>query len=161
MRLTLVILLLGRSAADHDYFQYEDCGEACTRERTSCTISEENGNFVTRCCSGEDCLARMNNEVVCLRPGEPPRGGEDIWKEFESRVHPSTTTTTPPMREDCARLKILLGVGWTISSALILFHTCRVILRRIRRRPHDSDEETDVFHNPNYRPATPEIENAG
>ena len=47
MKLHLLIRLLSSSGATHNYFEYEDCGEAFTNQKSSCRISEENGNLAT------------------------------------------------------------------------------------------------------------------
>lgn len=135
MRIILLILL-GTVRASHDYFEYEDCGHTCTVQKSCCTIKEDNGNFITKCCNSEECEAKESNIVVCLRPNEAPIGGSDIWPEFRRTVHPSTSTTTPApeVNKDCRTWKAVSGVSWSLLGIVVIILTVIFVLRWSRSR---------------------------
>jgi hypothetical protein len=151
----VLLAFLGSIKAAHNYFEYEDCGNSCVNQKVSCVISEENGDFITKCCSSEDCIAAENNWVVCLRPGEAPLGGSDIWEDFREKVHPTTTTEAPETPEDCTKFKVLLGIGWSASASFIAFQIMKLILKKIRKRRNAerllSDEQPTVQDIENVR----------
>lgn len=151
----LPILLLASVESTHDYFQYDDCGETCTSQRTCCTISKEAGGFDTRCCDSEFCMAQESNLVVCLRPGSPPIGGIDIWSEFKRSVHPPTAT--PLIATDCGIWQCLTAAGWTLFVLSTTITIIRFIMRKMRRTETDSeaivgddDSGRSVVHNIAY-----------
>lgn len=135
IQLTLLIITFVKIRGDHNYFEYADCGETCTNQRTCCTISEEDGNFITSCCNSGDCRAREDNKVVCLCPGEAPMGGSDIWGEFHRIVHPVTTTPRPEIEGNCQVWKAVSAASWSVGGLLILVYTSRILIKRIRRPP--------------------------
>ena len=130
----LLIFMLGIARAAHDYFEYENCGETCTAQRSCCTISEQEGNFITTCCNSEDCMARENNLVVCLRPGLPPVGGSDIWNDFHQAVYPPTPVPPQPSKDNCMVWRSLVGVGWSIVGLFIVIGTMKFVLKKMRSR---------------------------
>lgn len=151
----LLLIVLGNARAAHDFFQYEDCGRTCTMQRTSCTISQENGDFVIKCCDSEECRAKQSNLVVCLSPGQPPMGGTDIWPDFKRRTYPPTPEPIA-VETNCRIWQILCIVGWMLLIALGMICLLRIIFRREeprtgrRRMDDDEDEVPSVVHNPNY-----------
>ena len=156
MNTFLLCILLGSSLADHDYFEYEDCG-ACTKERACCTIAEENpGEFITRCCSSEDCRAQESNLIVCICPDQAPIGGSDLWPDFRRWIHPSTTTPAPEKPDECAKWKVMLGVGWFLSGSSLIFFLVKILLRKLRSRPR-FERVIDDDHP--YQPTTQSIDN--
>ena len=135
IQLALLTILVGKIRSDHDYFEYADCGETCTIQRTCCTISEDGENFITSCCNSEDCKAKVSNEVVCLCPGEAPLGGSGIWGEFHRVVHPVTTTPRPETRGNCRTWQAVSAASWSIGGLLILIYVSGIIVKKFRRPP--------------------------
>ena len=130
----LIALTIGITTAYHDYFEYEDCGVTCTSQRSSCIISEsETGKFITKCTDSEECRASENNNVVCLMPGEPPLGGQDLWPDFQHRVYPSTTPR-PDIQNSCKIWKIMSSVSLSCSSVMFMIFVVRKILTKLRSR---------------------------
>ena len=135
MRFVLFIALATHGMnADHDFFEYEDCGEACTVQRFSCIISEaEDGKFITKCTDSQECRASEDNNVVCLMPGHPPLGGQDLWPDFHRRVYPSTTPR-PESQENCSVWKITTGVGFGCFLILMSIYAVRKIVTILKSR---------------------------
>lgn len=157
MKIIQLQFLLGMVIAQHDYFEYDDCGETCTSQRTSCTIAEgDSGNFITTCCSSEDCLAHESNLVVCLRPGQAPSGGSDLWSMYQPRVHPSTTTSKPETSDDCKRWKIMLISGWALSGLSLIFYVAIFVKRRISRVNFEQLVNEDNPYQPTVHDVNPE-----
>lgn len=128
MKSFLFLLLLECVSTEHDYFEYEDCGIACTIQQSSCTITEETpGKFITRCCNGEDCVAQESNRVVCLRPGSAPLGGSDVWQDFKRIVYPGNSTPTPLT---CSKWQILLAGTWLVNVILVMIGIFKFIRSR-------------------------------
>ena len=155
--LNLLILLIGTSQAANDYFEYDDCGETCVIQRSCCTITEKNENFITTCCSSEECSARENNRVVCLCPGWAPAGGQDIWYNFRRLVHPTTTTDrpAPENQQVCDKWKIMLGTSWCIIGLVITFYLVKISVKRFRSR---NDFERVISDDSPYQPTTESID---
>ena len=147
MKIVLMLLLV-IVKADHDFFEYSDCGSTCTNQRVNCVISEDEAeNFEVKCCSSEDCEALASNTVVCLQPGKAPLGGSDIWPDFQRSVHPSTTTVTPEVQSECTVWKTLLGIGWSLNGVIILFCVVKLALRKLRGRSQPETSVEDAISN--------------
>ena len=87
-----VALLLALVSLVSSYFAYSDCNPDCIHYNASCIIVEINANnFVNRCAESEDsCENIASPDIVCLRPGKEPLGGQNVWPDFEKHRHHPT-----------------------------------------------------------------------
>ena len=152
----LITIIIGSSLAAHDYFEYDDCGDTCTYQKMCCTISENNGDFITTCCNSEDCMARESDEVVCLRPGSAPTGGETLWPSFRQKVHPSTTTPAPEKPAECEKWKVMLGIGWSLSGLSLIFLMVKFVVKKMKSRQR---YQQIVSEDHPYQPTVENIDN--
>ena len=146
-RTLFVAMIIYVESESDDYFSYNDCDYKCISLNESCTISEVNGNFLNLCyTSALKCETMATVWMVCLRPDQPPIGGESIWTEYKQRHKPTTTTEpTPTESDNCNVWKITLSLIITVPSISAVI---TLIVLRIKRRNEYSTFSTPTDDNP-------------
>ena len=152
-------MLVSMTTLGQAYFTYADCKHECRIQNMSCTITETNPhNFPCDCVEYESsCLHLSSRQEVCLRKGKPPKGGEDIWSDYEKHIHPTpsppTPTPTPPQPKFNWMSKFL--IIYSITTTLILLSIGSAALKyfvsKCRRRDYSELSNSPFNQDGPYR----------
>ena len=112
------------------YFTYHDCDPDCIHYNASCVIVEINpNNFVNRCAESEDsCENIASPDIVCLRPGKEPLGGQNIWPDFDKHHgHPVPKATV----EVQYWIMVIIAIISQMVVSVLRF-ICLLMMRRLQ-----------------------------
>ena len=135
---TAVLLLINSSFA---YFSYQDCDPDCIHYRACCTITEISESYFPSQCTKTQavCEEIASPTVVCLRPDDPPIGGEEIWPAFEKQKAKHHRTTPKPIVEPrCEKWKLVAVIVISIAILYIAQLSLMRVIRHYRRRNYES-----------------------
>ena len=148
--ISLIILLVTFSSgvvSERFYFDYSDCNSTCVKPYEYCLIYNPAINkFKIHCTALEyNCLSDHTHHVVCLRPNQPPLGGELIWLNFKKnhlQPKPAPLTTSFPS------VAMIISLVSNILFLITIF--VQVLQKCLKRKPHERLQDAS---NPSPNPS--------